>query len=210
MDTSGKDGTIRAVLADVNPQSCAIRSFKAPTTEELAHDFLWRIHKAEPRSGQIGVFNRSHYEDVLVVRVHNLVPEQEWKTRYDRINDFERILAAGRIRLVKCYLHISKDEQKERLQARLDDPTKRWKFRTGDLEERKYWDDYQRAAVDMWPSATPSTPRGTSCPATANGIAISWSARCCARRLRRWPRSFPRSRRGSTGWSSSKAPSKGR
>jgi PPK2 family polyphosphate:nucleotide phosphotransferase len=149
MDTSGKDGTIRAVLADVNPQSCSITSFKAPTTDELAHDFLWRIHKAEPRCGQLGVFNRSHYEDVLVVRVHNLVPEKQWKTRYDRINDFERLLAAGRIRLVKCFLHISKEEQRERLQARLDDPTKRWKFSAGDLEERKYWDDYQRAADDL-------------------------------------------------------------
>jgi PPK2 family polyphosphate:nucleotide phosphotransferase len=149
MDTSGKDGTVRAVFAETNPQSCAITSFKAPSSEELAHDFLWRVHKAEPRRGQIGVFNRSHYEDVLIVRVHNLVPEAEWKTRYDRINDFERILAAGHITLVKCYLHISRDEQRERLQARLDDPTKRWKFNPGDLKERKYWNDYKQAAEDM-------------------------------------------------------------
>lgn len=149
MDTSGKDGTIRTVLTDVNPQSCSIASFKAPSSEELAHDFLWRIHNATPPRGRVGVFNRSHYEDVLVVRVHNLVPEKEWKTRYDRINDFERILAAGHITLIKCYLHISRDEQKERLEARLKDPTKRWKFNPGDLAERKLWDDYQLAAEDM-------------------------------------------------------------
>jgi PPK2 family polyphosphate:nucleotide phosphotransferase len=149
MDTSGKDGTIRGVLADVNPLSCAITAFKAPSSEELAHDFLWRVHRAEPRRGQLGVFNRSHYEDVLIVRVHNLVPESEWRTRYEHINDFERILAAGHVTLVKCYLHISKDEQKERLQARLDDPTKNWKFNKVDLDERKLWDDYQRAAEEM-------------------------------------------------------------
>lgn len=149
MDTSGKDGTIRSVLAEVNPQSCAIASFKAPTSEELAHDFLWRIHKATPRHGELGVFNRSHYEDVLIVRVHNLVPEKMWKARYDRINEFEQLLVDSGVKLVKCYLHISKDEQKERLQARLDDPTKRWKFNPEDLAERKYWDDYQRAAEDM-------------------------------------------------------------
>jgi PPK2 family polyphosphate:nucleotide phosphotransferase len=149
MDTSGKDGTIRAVLSETNPQSCSITSFKAPSSEELAHDFLWRVHKAEPRRGQIGVFNRSHYEDVLVVRVHELVPEKEWRTRYDRINDFERNLTAGHVTMVKCYLHISRDEQRERLQARLDDPTKLWKFNPDDLNERALWDDYQRAAEDM-------------------------------------------------------------
>jgi PPK2 family polyphosphate:nucleotide phosphotransferase len=149
MDTSGKDGTIRTVLTDVSPQTCAIASFKQPSSEELDHDFLWRIHKATPHRGQVGVFNRSHYEDVLVVRVHQLVPEQEWKSRYDRINDFERILTAGHVTLVKCYLHISRDEQKERLEARLEDPTKRWKFNPGDLKERQLWADYQRAAEEM-------------------------------------------------------------
>ncbi|HYO23422.1 MAG TPA: polyphosphate kinase 2 family protein [Lacipirellulaceae bacterium] len=149
MDTSGKDGTIRSVLSDVNPLSCAITAFKAPTSEELSHDFLWRIHRAEPRRGQLGVFNRSHYEDVLIVRVRNLVPEEEWRTRYDRINDFERLWTAGHVTLVKCFLHISKEEQKERLQARLDDPTKRWKFNPGDLAERELWGDYQKAAEVM-------------------------------------------------------------
>jgi PPK2 family polyphosphate:nucleotide phosphotransferase len=149
MDTSGKDGTIRSVLADVSPFSCEVTAFKAPSSEELAHDFLWRVHKAVPRRGQVGVFNRSHYEDVLIVRVHNFVPEAEWRTRYDRINDFERIVAAGGVTWIKCYLHISKDEQKQRLEARLKDPNKRWKFNPDDLRERGYWDDYQRAAEDM-------------------------------------------------------------
>lgn len=145
MDTAGKDGTIRTVLTGVNPQSCQIVPFKQPSAEELDHDFLWRIHRATPRRGNIGIFNRSHYEDVLVVRVHNLVPPEEWETRYDRINEFERLLTDGGITIVKCFLHISKDEQRERLQARLDNPDKRWKFSRGDLAERKRWDDYQLA-----------------------------------------------------------------
>ena len=145
MDTAGKDGTIRTVMTGINPQSCQIVPFKQPSHKELDHDFLWRIHKAAPRRGNIGIFNRSHYEDVLVVRVHNLVPELEWQTRYQRINEFERLLVDGGITLVKCFLHISRDEQRERLQARLDNPDKRWKFSKGDLDERKLWDEYQRA-----------------------------------------------------------------
>ena len=148
MDTSGKDGTIRTVLTGINPQSFYISSFKQPSAEELDHDFLWRIHKSVPRHGEIGIFNRSQYEDVLVVRVHNLVPEDEWKSRYERINEFEKLLVEGRITIVKCFLHISKEEQRERLQARLDDPTKRWKFSSADLAERKLWDDYQAAYED--------------------------------------------------------------
>jgi PPK2 family polyphosphate:nucleotide phosphotransferase len=148
MDTSGKDGTIRTVMYGVSPQSCVVTPFKAPSSEELDHDFLWRVHHAVPRRGEIGIFNRSHYEDVLIVRVHNLVPESEWRTRYERINEFEELLVEGHVTLVKCFLHISKDEQRERLQSRLDDPTKRWKFNQGDLAERKLWDDYQRAYED--------------------------------------------------------------
>lgn len=148
MDTSGKDGTIRHVMSGVNPQSCQVVSFKQPSHEELDHDFLWRIHRAEPRHGNIGIFNRSHYEDVLVVRVHSLIPESQWRTRYDQINEFEELLVDGGITLLKCFLHISKDEQRERLQARLDNPSKRWKFSKGDLAERKLWDDYQRAYED--------------------------------------------------------------
>jgi PPK2 family polyphosphate:nucleotide phosphotransferase len=148
MDTSGKDGTIRTVTSGVNPQSCQVVPFKQPSAEELDHDFLWRIHQAVPRRGNIGIFNRSHYEDVLVVRVHKLVPEAQWHKRYDQINAFEELLVEGGITLLKCFLHVSKDEQKKRLQARLDDPDKRWKFNHGDLDERKLWDDYQRAYED--------------------------------------------------------------
>jgi PPK2 family polyphosphate:nucleotide phosphotransferase len=148
MDTAGKDGTIRTVMSGVNPQSFQITSFKTPSSVELDHDFLWRIHHAVPRRGEIGIFNRSHYEDVLIVRVHNLVPEKEWRSRYDRINEFEELLVDGGVTIVKCFLHISKDEQRERLQARLDNPNKRWKFNMGDLDERKLWDEYQRAYED--------------------------------------------------------------
>jgi PPK2 family polyphosphate:nucleotide phosphotransferase len=148
MDTSGKDGTIRTVMRGMNPQSCQVVPFKQPSDEELDHDFIWRVHRAVPRRGNIGIFNRSHYEDVLVVRVHNLVPESEWRTRYDRINDFERLLTEGSVTIVKCFLHISKDAQRERLQARLDNANKRWKFRQGDLTERKLWDSYQAAYED--------------------------------------------------------------
>jgi len=148
MDTAGKDGTIRHVMSGVNPQSCQVVSFKQPSAEELDHDFLWRIHKAVPRRGHIGIFNRSQYEDVLVVRVHKLVPEAEWKSRYERINEFEKLLAEGGLTILKCFLHISRQEQRQRLQARLDDPNKRWKFSHGDIQERKLWNDYQRAYED--------------------------------------------------------------
>lgn len=145
MDASGKDGTIRTVMTGINPQTFRIVSFKAPSVEELDHDFLWRIHREIPPRGSVGIFNRSHYEDVLVVRVRNLVPEAEWSTRYDRINEFEELLSDGGVTLIKVFLHMSRDEQRERLQARIEDPTKRWKFRHGDLDERKEWDAYQAA-----------------------------------------------------------------
>jgi PPK2 family polyphosphate:nucleotide phosphotransferase len=145
MDTAGKDGTIRHVMKGFNPQSCQVTSFKQPSVEELNHDFLWRIARAVPRKGNIGIFNRSHYEDVLVVRVHDLVPKREWQTRYDRINLFEKTLATGGTTIVKIFLHIGKDEQRRRLQSRLDDPSKLWKFSRDDLSERRYWDEYQKA-----------------------------------------------------------------
>jgi PPK2 family polyphosphate:nucleotide phosphotransferase len=145
MDAGGKDGTIRKIMSGVNPQGVRVTSFKRPTEEELAHDFLWRIHRAVPGRGMIGIFNRSHYEDVLVVRVHNIVPKSVWQQRYDHINNFERLLADSGVTILKFYLHISKEEQKERLQARLDRPHKRWKFDPRDLEERKLWDDYMAA-----------------------------------------------------------------
>ncbi len=145
MDAGGKDGTIRHVMGPLNPQSCKVISFKTPNEEELAHDFLWRIHRAAPRKGEIRIFNRSHYEDVLIVRVHNLVPKSVWSKRYDQINAFETILAENDTHILKFYLHISKDEQYERLKARLDDPTKHWKASAGDFAERKYWPDYVAA-----------------------------------------------------------------
>jgi PPK2 family polyphosphate:nucleotide phosphotransferase len=148
MDTSGKDGTVRRVVGAMNPAGVRISSFKKPTAEELSHDFLWRIDNALPEPGDVGVFNRSQYEDVLVVRVHDLVPESEWSTRYDRINEFEhRVVDAG-THIVKVMLHISKEEQKQRLAERLEDPSKYWKYKAGDLTERAFWDDYQAAYQD--------------------------------------------------------------
>ena len=145
MDTGGKDGTIRNVFSGVNPVGVAVVSFKAPSEAELARDYLWRVHREVPHDGQIAIFNRSHYEDVLVVRVHDLVPEERWRRRFDHINAFERMLADEGTTILKFFLHISEDEQRERLQARLDDPQKRWKFRKGDLAERARWGDYMRA-----------------------------------------------------------------
>jgi PPK2 family polyphosphate:nucleotide phosphotransferase len=145
MDTSGKDGTIRKVFEGVNPLGVRVAAFKAPTEEELGRDFLWRIHRRVPGRGEMVIFNRSHYEDVLVARVRQLVPEKVWRARYQQINDFERLLAENGTTILKFFLHISKEEQKERLQARLDDPAKRWKFRRGDLEDRALWDEYTAA-----------------------------------------------------------------
>lgn len=144
-DTGGKDSTIRKVLGPINPQGVEVTSFKAPSSVELAHDYLWRIHQAVPAKGMIGVFNRSHYEDVLIVRVHDLAPRDKVEQRYDQINEFERHLAENDVTILKFFLHISKDEQKERLQARLDDPSKHWKFNPNDLKERERWDEYEEA-----------------------------------------------------------------
>jgi PPK2 family polyphosphate:nucleotide phosphotransferase len=149
IDAAGKDGTVRHVMSAFNPQGCSVTPFKAPSADELAHDYLWRIHRRVPGKGEIVVFNRSHYEDVLVVRVHDLVPKEVWSRRYDEINAFEKLLADEGTTIVKFFLLIDRDEQRARFQARLDDPTKRWKFRTGDLEERKRWDDYVAAFEDM-------------------------------------------------------------
>jgi PPK2 family polyphosphate:nucleotide phosphotransferase len=145
MDAAGKDGTIRHVMSGVNPQGCSVTSFKVPNSEELAHDFLWRIHKAVPEKGMIGIFNRSHYEDVLVVRVHKLVPKEIWKARYDEINRFERNLSENDVKILKFFLHIGKEEQEKRFQDRLHDPRKKWKFSNADPAERKRWGDYVTA-----------------------------------------------------------------
>jgi PPK2 family polyphosphate:nucleotide phosphotransferase len=144
-DAAGKDGTIRAVFTGVNPQGTKVTSFKQPSEEELAHDYLWRVHPHVPRDGEIAIFNRSHYEDVLVARVRELVPEARWQKRYGHINAFEQLLADEGTTIVKLFLHISPEEQARRLQERIDDPSKRWKFRRADLDDRALWDAYHRA-----------------------------------------------------------------
>jgi PPK2 family polyphosphate:nucleotide phosphotransferase len=148
MDTGGKDGSVKSLCAGLNPSGLHITSFKAPTTEELDHDYLWRIHRATPAKGMIAIWNRSHYEDVLVARVHKLVEKKIWKARYDQINRFEKNLHENGTTILKFMLHISKEEQKRRLQARLDDPEKRWKFNPGDIKERALWGEYQKAYDD--------------------------------------------------------------
>jgi PPK2 family polyphosphate:nucleotide phosphotransferase len=148
LDTGGKDGTIRAVFSGINPQGVRVASFKVPTPEELDHDYLWRVHAQVPGKGEVVIFNRSHYEDVLVVRVHQVVPEAVWRKRYAHIRAFEQMLADEGTTILKFFLNISRDEQKKRLQERLDDPKKRWKFNPGDLKERALWDDYASAYQD--------------------------------------------------------------
>lgn len=149
MDASGKDGTVRHVFAGVNPQGIRVQSFKQPTPEEAAHDFLWRVHAAVPPHGVIGVFNRSHYEDVLVSRVHGRIPESVWRRRYREINDFERLLVDSGVTILKFCLRISRAEQHRRFERRLHDPEKFWKFSPADLREREFWDSYRRAYADM-------------------------------------------------------------
>ena len=149
IDAAGKDGTVRHVMTAFNPMGCLVTSWKAPTPIELAHDYLWRIHQRTPGKGEVSIFNRSHYEDVLVVRVHELVPKDVWSKRYDQINEFERLLTTSGTTILKFFLWIDRDEQRARFQARLDDPDKRWKFRVRDLEERKLWDSYVAAFEDM-------------------------------------------------------------
>jgi PPK2 family polyphosphate:nucleotide phosphotransferase len=149
MDTGGKDGVISHVFDGVNPQGVRVASFKTPTAQELDHDYLWRVHKEVPGKGEMVIFNRSHYEELLVVRVHNIVPPEAWKKHFDQINQFERMLAEEGTTILKFYLHIDRDEQKQRLQARLDDPAKRWKFRLGDLDDRKLWPEFIQAYEDV-------------------------------------------------------------
>jgi PPK2 family polyphosphate:nucleotide phosphotransferase len=154
MDTGGKDSTIRNVFSGLNPQGVQVTSFKEPTKEELAHDFLWRVHKAVPASGYIGVFNRSHYEDVIVVRVANIFPESVWRPRYEHINHFEQLLFSSGTRVLKFYLHISEDEQEKRLEERLEDPRKNWKFSAEDLAKRKEWKEYMEVYEDAFAHCT--------------------------------------------------------
>ena len=150
LDAGGKDGVIKHVIGSMNPDGCHVANFKEPTQQELAHDFLWRVEAQTPAKGEIAIFNRSHYEDVLIVRVHNLVPKSVWSQRYDQINDFERRLVQNGTHILKFFLHISKEEQLQRFDERLDDPAKRWKISEADYAEREYWDDYLRAYEDAF------------------------------------------------------------
>lgn len=150
LDAGGKDGVVNHVLAPMNPQGCRVCPFKSPTPEELAHDFLWRVHQKTPRSGEVVVFNRSHYEDVLIARVHKFVPKSVWSARYDRINEFEELLMQHGTKIIKFFLHISKEEQLKRFIERLDDPAKHWKISESDYTEREYWDDYIEAFEDVF------------------------------------------------------------
>ncbi len=159
MDASGKDGTVRTVFTGVNPQGCRVESFKAPSTAELAHDYLWRIHNLCPARGEIVIFNRSHFEDVVAVRVRKLVEKSVWKRRYEHIRSFEQMLTDEGTTVIKVFLHVSRDEQRRRLQERLDNPEKRWKFRAGDLDDRALWDDFIRAYEDaLQETSTDSAP----------------------------------------------------
>lgn len=158
-DASGKDGVVRTVIGACNPSGVRINSFKVPTPAELAHDYLWRIHHVMPEKGMFGIFNRSHYEDVLVVRVHGLVPEEVWSKRYDQINNFEKMLSENGTVILKFFLHVSQDEQKARLRERVEDPAKNWKFNAGDLDERNLWDQYTMAYRDaLTKCSTPWAP----------------------------------------------------
>ena len=150
MDAGGKDGTIRDVMHGFNPQGCRVTSFRAPNEEEASHDFLWRVHQVAPARGEIGIFNRSHYGDVLIVRVHNLVPKTQWSKRYKHINEFERMLSEEGIKILKFYLHISKKEQKKRLEQRITNPTKHWKIDEADFKERKFWNKYITAYEEVF------------------------------------------------------------
>lgn len=176
IDASGKDGSIKHVMTAFNPQGSYVASFKVPSLEEASHDFLWRVHKRAPAKGEIGIFNRSHYEEVLVVRVHELVPKAVWQSRYRQIMDWERMLTETGTTIVKFFLHIDRDEQRKRLQERYENPRKRWKFSPGDIEERKMWDDYMGAYEDALSRTSTSDSPWYVIPANRNwfrNLAIS-------------------------------------
>jgi PPK2 family polyphosphate:nucleotide phosphotransferase len=177
MDAGGKDGTISHVFQGVNPQGTRVASFKQPTALELAHDFLWRVHQATPRAGEIAIFNRSHYEDVLISRVHGLISPATWNARYELIKSFEAVLADGGTTIVKLFLHISKHEQRERFDARLREPTKRWKFQPADLAERERWDEYQIAYADAIANTATDTASWYVIPANHKWYR-NWAVSC--------------------------------
>lgn len=191
MDTCGKDGTIRRVMSGINVQGCDVVSFKVPSADELSRDFLWRAHKAVPSKGKIGIFNRSHYEDVLVVRVHNLVPEEIWSQRYQQINDFEKMLVESGTVVLKFFLNISKDEQKARLESRISDPTKHWKVEESDVRERAYWDDYMQAYEVMLEKCSTDWAPWYVIPANKKWYRNLVITECIVERLRRLGMKYP-------------------
>src|SRR5688572_22557719 len=190
-DASGKDGTIRKVFTAVNPQGCTVSSFKQPTELERRHDYLWRIHSQIPPKGMIGIFNRSHYEDILVPRVHGLVPKKIWSARYDQINDFERMLTDNGVVMLKFMLHISHAEQKVRFEERISDETKNWKFRIGDLEDRKRWDDYTKAYRGILERTSTEWAPWFVVPADDKDVRNYLIARCIADTLESLDLHFP-------------------
>lgn len=192
MDTGGKDGTIRHVMSGLNPVGCEVTSFKAPTDAELEQDFLWRVHQAVPAKGMIGVFNRSHYEDVLVVRVHEIVPEKIWSQRYWQINAFERMLTENGVVILKFFLHISKAEQARRLKDRLKDKEKHWKFSPSDLKERKRWADYQKAYEDAINECSTEWAPWTIVPADKKWARDCMVARAMVERLESLKLRYPK------------------
>ena len=191
IDTGGKDSTIDRIFSGLNPQGCVVTGFKAPTEEELAHDFLWRIHAHTPRLGQIGIFNRSHYEDVTVQRVHKWIDKATWQRRYEHIRDFESLLVESGTAVLKFHLTISKEEQAERLQDRLDDPSKHWKFNPGDLEERKLWDDYQQAFEDALVATSTDDAPWYVVPANSKWYRDAVVARIVVEQMRRLDPQYP-------------------
>lgn len=194
MDTSGKDGTIKNLVRAMNPVGVRISNFKTPSAEELSHDFLWRIHKEVPAKGLIGLWNRSHYEDVLMVRVHRLVERAVWERRFDEINAFEKLLSDNGITLVKLFLHISKDEQKERLQERVDNPEKRWKFNPDDLRDRALWSDYQAAYEDVLARCSTEWAPWQVVPADKKWARDLWVADAVAKALADMAPRYPEAR----------------
>lgn len=192
IDGGGKDGTCRHVMSAFNPQGCTVSSFKAPTAEELRHDYLWRIHQRVPPRGEIGVFNRSHYEDVLIVRVEKLVPKEVWSKRYDQINQFERTLGESNISIVKFFLHISKDEQKRRFQDRLDKPEKNWKFEPADLKNRQRWGEYRKAFEAMLSKCSAAEAPWYVIPANHKWFRDLAVSQVLVHHLERLPLKFPK------------------
>ena len=199
LDASGKDGTIRSVFTGVNPQGCRVVSFKAPTSNERAHDYLWRIHSACPRRGEIGIFNRSHYEDVVTVGVRQLAPEPVWRKRLAHINDFERLLTDEGTTLIKVYLHLSREEQRERLQERVDNPEKRWKFRAGDLEDRARWSDFRRVFEETLTKTSTEWAPWYMVPADRNWVRNVAVASLLVETLRRLDPKLPKPEEGIEG-----------